>query len=127
MVFLPLKIDETWPAATNNDNSSQSQDSAYETLGPQVFRFEYYYLLKDGSVTDVPAENWVSTQTLDANLNAFSDVEVLAVAIAVIDPASRTMISQTQLSNLMSYLPDFKTAPSKRIGNQTKYIGFVET
>jgi prepilin-type N-terminal cleavage/methylation domain-containing protein len=39
-----------WYAAINNDNSAKSTDSAYETIGPNVFRFEYYYLLKDGSI-----------------------------------------------------------------------------
>ena len=26
----------------------------YEVIGPDVFRFEYYYLLKNGRVTDWP-------------------------------------------------------------------------
>lgn len=126
MVFLPLTIDATWPAATNNDSSAKSQDSAYDTIGPQVFRLEYYYLLKAGTITDVPAESWVSTQTLDANLNAFSDVEAIGVAIAVIDPASRSMISQQQLFNLMSDLPDFETAHGNGYGNPNKTISSLE-
>ena len=51
VVFMPLTIGPsaavplgTWPAAT----SSSTSDSAYETIGPQVFRFEYCYLLKIG-------------------------------------------------------------------------------
>ena len=134
LVFVPLTIDATWPAATNNDNSNKSVDSAYETIGPQVFRFEYYYLLKDGTVTDVPAESWDNTKTTSANLNAFSDVEVIAVAIAVIDPANRSLVYDPstpndpwhRLSSLASDMADFKTAPGKGLGNQTKYIGFLE-
>jgi prepilin-type N-terminal cleavage/methylation domain-containing protein len=135
LVFVPLTIDATWPAATNNDNSAKSKDpAAYETIGPQVFRFEYYYLLKDGSVTDVPAESWDNTKTISANLNAFSDVEAIAVAIAVIDPANRSLLYDPstpsdpwhRLSSLASDMADFKTAPGKGTGNQTKYIGFLE-
>jgi len=126
MIFLPLTIDGTWPAATNNDGSAQSQDSTYETIGPQVFRLEYYYLLKDGTITDVPAENWISTQSLDANLNAFGDVEAIGIAIAAIDPASRSMISQQQLINLMSDLPDFETAHGNGYGNPAKTISSLE-
>src|SRR5260370_109744 len=48
IVFLPQTIDgmsRPWYAAVNNDNINKSQDADYETVGPQVFRFEYYYLL----------------------------------------------------------------------------------
>ena len=41
IVFLPLTISAMWPDATNQD-----LDAAYEVIGPDVFRFEYYYLLK---------------------------------------------------------------------------------
>src|SRR5882757_2994009 len=29
-------------------------DSDYEVIGPQVFRFEYYYLLRNGSLSSSP-------------------------------------------------------------------------
>ena len=29
----------------------------YEVIGPQVFRFEYYYLLKNGTSSDIP---WIT-------------------------------------------------------------------
>src|SRR5215211_149887 len=41
-----------WAAAICNDNQSGNPD--YEVIGPNVFRFEYYYLLKNGRVTDWP-------------------------------------------------------------------------
>src|SRR5207302_2958160 len=58
-----------WAAAITNDTSgpvsnSGSQDSDYEVLGSNVFRFEYYYILKNGTVTDVPWDQTLrSTQT----------------------------------------------------------------
>ena len=33
---------------TETLNNSGSQDPDYEVIGPNVFRFEYYYLLKTG-------------------------------------------------------------------------------
>ena len=51
VVFMPLTISATWPAAT----SSSASDPDYEVIGPQVFRFEYCYLLKaNGSLSITP-------------------------------------------------------------------------
>jgi hypothetical protein len=144
IVFLPGQIAAAagpwsntgpWSAAINNDNSAKSNDSNYETIGANVFRFEYYYLLKDGSIKDVPKippTSWDFTQTVSANLNAFSDVEAIAVAIAVIDPASRSLLYDPstpgdpykRLFNLMSDMADFKNANGKGVGAQK--IGDVE-
>ena len=43
-----------WSPAINNDNNAASRDDNYEVVGPGVFRFEYFYLLKDGRVTGWP-------------------------------------------------------------------------
>jgi prepilin-type N-terminal cleavage/methylation domain-containing protein len=123
MVFMPILIGDRWPAAT--DGSATDKD--YETIGPQVFRLEYYFLMKDGTVTDVPSESWDNTKTISANLNAFADIEAIAVAIAVIDPASLSMISQTQLLNLVSDLPDFQTAHGNGYGNPNKTVSSLES
>src|SRR5438093_13636025 len=100
LVFLPLTIAATWPAATNNDNSNNSTDSAYETIGTNVFRFEYYYVLKNGSATDVPWDRFARpTQTTLTNPVSIglTDVEAIAVVIAVIDSTSRSLISNASL------------------------------
>jgi len=144
LVFLPGQIaaatgpwanNGPWSAAINNDNSAKSVDSDYETIGAQVFRFEYFYLLKDGSIKDVPKippTSWDLTQTVSANLNAFSDVEAIAVVIAVIDPASRSLLYDpstpgdpyNRLFNMVSDMADFKNANGKGVGAQK--IGDVE-
>jgi len=131
IVFLPGTISGTgpWSAAVNNDNSTSSQDPDYETIGPQVFRFEYYYLLKNGSVTDVPWDTTARpTQTTIASPQSIglTDVEAIDVAIAVIDPASRSLISNSSLFDLASDMADFKTAPGNGNGGAKK-IGDVET
>ena len=56
-------------------------------IGPNVFRFEYYYLLKNGLVTDVPWDQALrSTQTsLTSPVSiGLVDVEAIGVAIAAV-------------------------------------------
>ena len=44
-----------WQAAINNDNTpNTSRDTDYEVIGPGVFRFEYFYFLKDGFLSTWP-------------------------------------------------------------------------
>jgi hypothetical protein len=129
LVFLPLTIAATWPAATQNDNSNNSVDSTYETIGPGVFRLEYYYVLKNGSATDVPWDvvERPDQTSLTTPINiGLTDVEAIVVVIAVIDSTSRSLISNASLLDLVSDLADFATAPGRGVGNQDKYIGGVE-
>jgi hypothetical protein len=124
IVFLPLLITNRWPAAT--DGATANPD--YEVVGPQVFRFEYYYLLKNGSVTDVP---WDTTarptqQTIATPVSiGLVDVQAIAVAIAVVDPASRSLIPPTSLFDVADDMDDFTTAPGRGNGGAKK-IGDLE-
>ena len=135
IVFLPQTIDgmgRPWYGATNNDNKAWDElDADYETIAPGVFRFEYYYLLKNGRLRDVP---WDDTdrpgQTSLSNpvKIGLGDVEAIGVTIAVIDPAARDLINAANpasLDDLASDLDDFRSA-WRGIGNQTKYIGMME-
>jgi len=124
MVFLPLLINDRWPAAT----SGTTANSDYELVGPHVFRFEYYYLLKNGSVTDVPWDTTARTtqQTLATPVSiGLIDVQAIAVAIAVIDPASRSLIPQASLFEIADDMDDFTTAPGRGNGG-AKNIGDME-
>ena len=125
-----------WAAAITNDtsgnlNNSGSQDPDYEVLGPNVFRFEYYYILKNGTITDVPWDQTLrSSQTsLTSPVSiGLVDVEAIGVAIAVIDPAGRALInaaSSTSLYDLASDFADFKSANGRGIGAQKK-VGDLE-
>ncbi len=60
----------SWYAAVNNDNTNASKDPDYQPIGPGVFRLEYYYLRKDGSIKDVPG-SMISPATL---VNMLSDM-----------------------------------------------------
>ena len=124
MVFLPLLINDRWPAAT----SGTTVNSDYELVGPQVFRFEYYYLLKNGSVTDVPWDTTARTtqQTLATPVSiGLVDVQAIAVAIAVIDPASRSLISNPSFFEIADDMDDFATAHGRGNGG-AKRIGDLE-
>jgi hypothetical protein len=129
IVFLPLLITDRWPAAT--DGSTADLDGQYETVGPGVFRLEYYYLLKTGQLTDIPwntdsQANWpVHTSMTGIGLG---DVESVTVAIAVIDSASRALIDAANsgsLNDLASDMADFRTSPGRGNGGQHN-IGDLE-
>src|SRR5215471_8355609 len=98
VVFLPFTISNTWCQATISGTPSPTctgtPDPSYEVIGPDVFRFEYYYLLTNGALSDGPC--------LDANncatLNAWHDVSAIVVDIAVIDPRSKGLLTDQQIA-----------------------------
>ena len=111
VVFLPLTIAATWPSATN-----LGSDDKYELMGPQVFRFEYYYILRgqtlpDGTVlrsmlSDTP---WDTRIPNHASVNGLQDVAAIGVAIAVIDPRSKVLVTDAQLETLAGSMKDFSS------------------
>jgi hypothetical protein len=113
IVFLPQTIAGvgSWRAAVNNfsgGNPNLSQDSDYETIGPGVFRFEYYYILKNGKLSGNPWNDDPTITPPHTMANFLSDVEAIAVSIAVIDPASRSLLSSQNLFDLASDMTDFR-------------------
>ena len=128
MFFLPATMTAVVPDAVN---SSGDTLSVYEVIGPNVFRFEYYYLLKTGLVTDIPwnrdsSANWpVHTSTAGIGLG---DVQAIGVTIAVVDPAGRALInaaSPNSLFDLGSDMADFKTAPGRGVGGNRTFTDLV--
>jgi Tfp pilus assembly protein PilE len=101
IVFMPLTISATWPAATNG-----GADSDYELIAPYVFRFEYYYLLKNGNLSDTP---W-NTSAGHSSATGMQDVAAVSIAIAAMDPKSRILISDVQLAALVGSLTDFSNS-----------------
>jgi hypothetical protein len=117
-------IQNIWPAAT----SSTTADSDYETAGPQLFRFEYYYLLSSnpsvGTANQLAAGAW-------SNVNSFviKDVAAIVVAIAVIEPKSKVLLSNDQIATVAGRLADFTTgsAPGGLLTQwQTKLNGLID-
>jgi hypothetical protein len=101
-----------------------------------VFRFEYYYLLKNGRVTDWPWDRFdYPTQLTIYNPVALglSQIRAIAVSIAVIDPASRALIQAAYGNGTTGYgdildlgaeMPDFKNSCGQ--GNGQRAIGSLE-
>lgn len=100
IVFLPLQISSIWPAATNSTPDPQSD---YEVIGPTVFRFEYYYLLRNGGFSATP---W-DISAGHSNINGLKDVAAIIVALASIDKRSSELISSAQLSALAVNMSDY--------------------
>jgi Tfp pilus assembly protein PilE len=101
VVFLPLTIASTWPAATNGNS-----DSEFELIAPYVFRFEYYYLLRNGSLSETP---W-NTSAGHGSITGLQDVAAISVCVATIDPKSRVLVSDSQITTLAGRLIDFSTS-----------------
>jgi hypothetical protein len=104
VVFLPLTIHDTWPSVASSSAYDESDPArrTYETIGPQVFRFEYYYLDKaTGNLVVHPAA-WTTLSAV-----AIRDATAIVVAIAVVDPKSRVLLSGSQIATLAASLPDY--------------------
>jgi prepilin-type N-terminal cleavage/methylation domain-containing protein len=106
VVFLPQKIGANWPAACYpvcNPDPTYKTDPSYEVIGPQVFRFEYYYLLKNGSFSATP---WDAI----SSVRGLQDVSAIVVAIAVIDPKSKVLVTDAQIATVTGTLIDYGAA-----------------
>jgi hypothetical protein len=101
VVFLPLTITTTWPPATD-----ATRDADYELTAPNVFRLEYYYVLRNGGTSDTP---W-DTAAGHTGPGGMQDVAAISVAIAAIDPKSRVLLSDAQLATLAAGLNDFSSS-----------------
>ena len=108
MVFLPRTITANWVEATNN-----SSDIDYELIAPNVFRLEYYYLLKNGSLSDTPWDTTAGHTSADG----LRDVAAISVTIAAIDSRSRLLLDNSNhvaspddnLTKLVGRLGDYST------------------
>jgi hypothetical protein len=80
-----------WPETASSTNTW----SGSEVIGPQVFRFEYYYLLKDGSFSDIP---WTTTNSTHTEVKGMQDVAGFVVDIAVIDSKSKVLLSNANIA-----------------------------
>jgi hypothetical protein len=91
-VFLPRTIADNWCQATITGTPSATctgtPDPNYEAVGPQVFRFEYCYLLKNGKFSDIP---WDDDAGHNA-VNGMQDIAAIVVDIAVIEPRSKALL-----------------------------------
>jgi hypothetical protein len=104
VVFLPLTIHGTWPSVASSSAYDETDPAkrTYEIIGPQVFRFEYYYLEKaTGSLVTYPTA-WTSLSAV-----TIKDAAAIVIAFAVIDPKSKVLLSNSQIATLVESLPDY--------------------
>jgi prepilin-type N-terminal cleavage/methylation domain-containing protein len=80
-----------WASVTN---------SPFDVIGHDVFRFEYRYLLKNGDLSATP---WYAT----SSVRGLQDVSAIIVNIAVIDPKSRALLSNSDVAALTEDLADY--------------------
>jgi prepilin-type N-terminal cleavage/methylation domain-containing protein len=115
VVFLPLTIGPsvtsvvgTWPAAVSS--TLADPDGNYEIIGPQVFRFEYCYLLTDGSRSILPGN--------------ISGMAAIVADIAVIDPKSKALLTDAQVTTLGAGLSDYTAGmvPGQLRANWQTYL-----
>jgi type II secretion system protein J len=112
-----------WPQAGNSN-----ADPDYEVVGPQVFRFEYFYLLKGGTdstggplssiLSDTPWDTRIVTHTSPEGMQ---DVAAIVVDIAVIDPKSKALLTNSQINTLASSLIDWGATSCPSCPTQTQW------
>lgn len=99
VVYLPLTLIGQWPNLFITSNNSPV-DKDYKTVGSQVVRFEYTYLLKatPSHVARLSTTPW-DTLASHTSINGFADVAAIVVAIVVLDSTSRVLVrSYTNLT-----------------------------
>lgn len=123
-------IQNIWPAATTSTgtDSDCSNTGCYETAGSQVFRLEYYYLLTSSPSVGISFANQLSAGPW-SNVNSFviKDVAAIVVAIAVLEPKSKVLLNNDQISAVAGRLPDFTgSAPGDLLTQwQNKLNGII--
>jgi type II secretory pathway pseudopilin PulG len=109
-------ISSNWSAAT----STTATDTAYDVVGPQVFRFEYCYLRTNGSL--------VITPPLDSNGCAdLSQIAAIVADMAVIDSKSKVLLTNAQIATLAAGLSDYTAGmtPGQLRSNWQTYLNGI--
>lgn len=116
------RISSNWPAAV----SPAQADSRYENAGPQVFRLEYYYILRGQNVNGIAYPSKASETPWDtripgrSSVDGLRDVAAIVVTIAVIDPKSRKLVKDDQLVALAGQMKDFDASTMSAPGDVKK-------
>jgi prepilin-type N-terminal cleavage/methylation domain-containing protein len=105
LLFGLQAIANNWAGAGATDNVTADPDSDYELIGPQIFRFEYFYLLKTGAISNLPG-----TQGLQ-------DVAAIVGTIAALDPKTKVLLSDAQIATLIGRLVDFDPSTHTKIAD----------
>ena len=77
-----------WAALDPWNTAKFATTSTLDIVGSQVFRFEYYYLLKNGNLSATP---WYTAPSV----NGMQDVAAIVADIAVLDPKGRLLLDNS--------------------------------
>lgn len=102
--FFPISIHSVW---TTKVTSNATTDSKHELIGPNVLRFEYYYLLTDGNFSVIPWDAAIAGHNTAAGLR---DVAAIVVAVAAVDPKTRVLFDNASISAISGALIDYSVA-----------------
>lgn len=100
IAFMPVNISTVWASISSN----AATDSKYEVAGPQVFRFEYYYLLTNGNFSTTPWDPLLPGHTGPAGMR---DVVAIVAAVATLDPRTRVLLTNSQVATISGTLVDY--------------------
>jgi prepilin-type N-terminal cleavage/methylation domain-containing protein len=103
VVHLPLTLTGEWPDLFAADGEYQGD---YKSIGHQVFRFEYTYLLKSsGTGARLSVTPW-DTEAGHSAAAGLRDVAAIVVTIAVLDETSRKIVAEARYDRLIDFFPD---------------------
>ena len=100
IAFAPINISTVWTSVSSN----VATDSKYEVAGPQVFRFEYYYLLTTGEFSTTPWDPLLPGHTSPTGMR---DVVAIVAALATLDSRSRVLLTNSQVATITGTLVDY--------------------
>jgi len=101
-------IASIYPEATGMNEYAQ-----YEEIGQGVFRFEVFYLLKSGKLSEEPWDVGAGHTKTDG----LRDVAAICVALAVIDPSVRTRVTTAEVRSLAATMNDFTPGTMSTMGD----------
>jgi prepilin-type N-terminal cleavage/methylation domain-containing protein len=104
------------PASTST--SDPGYDPNYETIVPNAFRFEYYYLLNSGVLSATP---WDPSIPNHVSASGLQDVAGIGVVVAVTDRKASAIATTASLTTLASSLDDWSTTYPKFGQLQSKW------
>lgn len=108
--FSPISIPSVW---TTKVTSNATTDSKHELIGPNLLRFEYYYLLRNGNFSVVPWDGALAGHNTAAGLR---DVAAIVVAVAAIDPKTRVLFENRTVASISGSLADYSAGEGHRPG-----------
>jgi len=102
IVFAPITIPSVWSTTVT---SNATTDSKHEIAGPEVFRFEYCYLLTSGALSVVPWDPSIG----HSDVSGMRDIVAIVVDIATIDSKSHVPLTNSDVATIAGTLVDYSS------------------